>query len=295
VRVLVTGRQGQLARSLGERSVNHPAIEVELAGRPELELAVEGSATAAIDRFHPDVVINAAAYTAVDQAEDEPELALRINAQGAREVAGAAAAIGAPIIQISTDYVFDGALDRPYREDDETGPINIYGASKLRGEEAVREANPLHLIVRTSWMMSPFGRNFARTMVEAARSRDVLNVVDDQRGRPTSALDLADALLAILDHWHAGETLGQGRTYHVANAGEASWFELARATMEECRRIGAPAAEVRQIASSEWSAKAQRPRNSVLDCSQFEREFGFNLLPWRESLATIVERILASQ
>jgi dTDP-4-dehydrorhamnose reductase len=274
--------------------VNHPSIELEFAGRPELELAVEGSAAAAIDRFHPDVVINAAAYTAVDRAEDEPELVMRINAQGAREVAGAAAAIGATVIQLSTDYVFDGALDRAYREDDRTGPINVYGSSKLRGEEAVREANPRHLIVRTSWVVSPFGRNFAKAMVEAARSRDVLNVVDDQRGRPTSALDLADALLAILDRWAAGDTIGQGRTYHVANAGEASWLELAREIMEECRRIGAPAAEVRSIASSEWPTRAQRPRNSVLDCGRFEEEIGWAMPDWRPSVRAIVRRLAAA-
>lgn len=293
MKALVTGRHGQLARSLGERSANHPSIELEFAGRPEIDLAVEGSAAAAIARLRPNVVINAAAYTAVDQAEDEPELAMRINAQGAREVAEAADSIGAPIIQVSTDYVFDGTSERAYREDDETGPISVYGASKLRGEEAAREANPRHLIVRASWVVSPFGRNFVRTMVEAARSREVLNVVDDQRGRPTSALDLADALLAILDRWAAGDMVGQGRTYHVANAGEASWFELAREIMDECRRVGAPAAEVRPIASSEWPTKAERPRNSVLDCSRFEEEFRWEMPDWRPSVRAIVRRLAA--
>lgn len=293
MKALVTGRHGQLARSLGERSANHPSIELEFAGRPEIDLAVEGSAAAAIARLRPNVVINAAAYTAVDQAEDEPELAMRINAQGAREVAEAADSIGAPIIQVSTDYVFDGTSERAYREDDETGPISVYGASKLRGEEAAREANPRHLIVRTSWVVSPFGRNFVRTMVEAARSREVLNVVDDQRGRPTSALDLADALLAILDRWAAGDMVGQGRTYHVANAGEASWFELAREIMDECRRVGAPAAELRPIASSEWPTKAERPRNSVLDCSRFEEEFRWEMPDWRPSVRAIVRRLAA--
>ena len=295
MRVLVTGREGQVARSLAERSVNHPAIELEFAGRPEVDLAVDGSAAAAIARLRPDAVINAAAYTAVDQAEDEPELAMRINAKGAREVAEAAAAIGAPVIQISTDYVFDGASDRDYREDDKPGPINIYGLSKLRGEETVREANRRHLIVRTSWVVSPFGQNFVRTMVEAARSRDVLNVVDDQHGRPTSALDLADALLAVLDRWAAGDMVGQGRTYHVANAGEASWFELAREIMDECRRIGAPAAELRPVASSEWPTKAQRPRNSVLNCSRFEQELDWRLPDWRSSVRVIVRRIVDAQ
>jgi dTDP-4-dehydrorhamnose reductase len=130
-------------------------------------------------------------------------------------------------------------------------------------------------------------------MVEAARSRDVLNVVDDQRGRPTSALDLADALFAILDGWAAGDMVGQGRTYHVANAGEANWFELAQEIMDECRRIGAPAAEVRPVASSEWPTRARRPHNSVLDCSQFEQKFGWQMPDWRSSIRAIVRRLAA--
>jgi dTDP-4-dehydrorhamnose reductase len=148
------------------------------------------------------------------------------------------------------------------------------------------------LILRTSWVVSPFGRNFVKTIIGAAASRDVLTVVDDQRGRPTSALDLAGALVGIVDRWHGGDDVGLGATYHVAGSGEASWFDLAAATMEECRRLGAPAAQIRPIGSSEWPTRASRPRNSVLDGSRFERTFGFALPNWRKSLPVLVKRIL---
>lgn len=289
MKILVTGEHGQLARSLRERCQAFPALEFEFLGRAEADLAVPHSIAGWIEDSRPDIVINAAAYTAVDQAEDEPDLAFRLNAVAASEAAEAAAAVDAAIIQISTDYVFDGALDVPYREDDATGPLNVYGASKLAGEEEVKAANPRHLILRTSWVISPFGRNFAQTMVSAAQTRDELRVVSDQHGKPTSALDLADGILSIIGKWPADEALSG--TYHVAGGGEASWFDVAAAIMEECRKLGMPSAQVQPIATSDWPTKARRPRNSVLDCSALERDFGISLPNWRHSLAKIVERI----
>jgi dTDP-4-dehydrorhamnose reductase len=295
VKVLVTGREGQLAQSLSERGNGHPQLELLLAARPDTDLSIPGSVAKAIETARPDLVINAAAYTDVDGAEDEPELAYRINAEAAGEAARAAADIGAPIIQMSTDYVFDGQLERPYREDDPVNPINVYGASKAAGEERVRSANARHLILRTSWVVSPFGRNFVKTMVEAARSRDLLTVVDDQHGCPTSALDIADAILEIVGGWADGGGYGQGRTFHLAAGGETSWFGLASAVMDECARLGAPSARIEPIGSAEWPTRASRPRNSILDNSRFEREFGFALPPWRESLPALVQRILDCQ
>jgi dTDP-4-dehydrorhamnose reductase len=287
VKLLVTGKHGQIARSLAERAGNHPELAIRFAGRPEVDLTVPGSLADAVEANRPDVVINAAAYTDVDKAESEAELARRVNADAAGEAAAAAASVGAAIIQISTDYVFDGRSDRPYREDDPVNPINVYGASKAAGEEQVRSANPRHLILRTSWVVSPFGRNFVKTMVRAARSRDQLSVVNDQRGRPTSALDLADAILCIAGAWD-----GEGGTYHLAGGGDASWFELATAVMEECRRRGAPAAEVRPIASADWPTAAKRPPNSVLDCSKVADELGIRLPAWRQSVDSIVQRVV---
>lgn len=292
MRVLLTGRDGQVARSLFEKAELLPEIELIPAGRPEVDLADPGSLARVIRAVSPDLVINAAAYTAVDQAEDEPERAFRINAEAAGEAAAAARKVNAAIIQLSTDYVFDGqAKNAPYDESAPTNPLSVYGASKLAGEEAVRAANPDHLILRTAWVYSPFGRNFVRTMVAAARERDELKVVDDQHGSPSSALDLADAILAIARQW----PLESGRTYHLAGSGSASWFELASEVMANCRRLGLPAAEVSPIRTADWPTKAARPPYAALDCTKIERDLGIRLPDWRESVATTVQRLGASK
>ena len=287
MRVLLTGRDGQVARSLLEKAESLPDMELIPAGRPEVDLAEPGSVARVIRAVSPDLVINAAAYTAVDQAEDEPELAFRINAEAAGEAAAAARAVNAAILQLSTDYVFDGQARVPYKEDAATNPLSVYGASKLAGEDAVRAANPDHLILRTAWVYSPFGRNFVRTIVAAARDRDSLNVVDDQHGSPTSALDLADAIIAIAANW----PLDSGRIYHLAGSGSASWFGLASEVMANCRRLGLPAADVKPIATADWPTKAARPLYAVLDCAAIERDLGIRLPDWRQSVAATVERL----
>lgn len=287
MKLLVTGREGQLVRSLVEKATAIAGIELLTAARPEADLERAGRVASAIRAAAPDVVINAAAYTSVDQAEEEPELARRVNADSAGEAAEAAAALGIPIVQLSTDYVFDGSGEGAYAEDAPTAPINVYGRTKLEGEEAVRRANPDHLIVRTSWVYSPFGRNFVKTVMAAARERDVLSVVDDQRGCPTSALDLAEALLLVVDRHGTGSR----GTYHLASPTSATWFEVAEHVMAECRRLGLPDAEVKPIASSEWPTRAPRPRNSVLDSSRFERDFGYRMPEWRTSVTAVVERL----
>jgi dTDP-4-dehydrorhamnose reductase len=291
MRILLTGREGQVARSLLEKAPDWPDLKLVPAGRPEVDLAEPGSIARVIRAVVPDLVINAAAYTAVDQAEDEPDLAYRINAEAAGEAAAAAREMAAGFIQISTDYVFDGQATEPYDEDVPTNPLSAYGRSKLAGEEAVRAANPEHLILRTAWVYSPFGRNFVRTMVAAARDRDELNVVDDQRGSPTSALDLADAILLIAAKWPAGG----GRTYHLAGAGPASWFELAGEVMNQCRRLGLPAAEVHPIRTADWPTKAVRPPFTALDSSRIERDLGLRLPDWRQSVAVAVERLATTK
>ena len=291
MKVLVTGREGQLARSLIERSARHPGIAMVALGRPELDLEAPGSAAAAVRAAAPDVVINAAAYTAVDLAEDEPERAMRINGDAAGEVASAAREVGAAIVQISTDYVFQGSGDGAYREDAATAPLGAYGRSKLEGEEQVSKKNPDHVIVRTAWVYSPFGQNFVKTMMRVAETRDLVTVVEDQRGNPTSALDLADALLAMLERWRQGERTGLGSVYHLAGSGRASWFGLAEAIFEECRSLGLPAADVRPIRTADWPTKAVRPANSTLDSSRFTSDFGFHMPEWRRSAAEVVRRL----
>ena len=290
MKLLVTGREGQLARSIAERAPDHAGLAIVFTSRSEADLSSSGSVAEAIAAVRPDLVVNAAAYTAVDQAEEEPALAFRINAEGAGEAAAAARKVGAAFIQISTDYVFDGAAAEPYREDAPTEPLSVYGRSKLAGEKAVRAVNPEHVILRTAWVYSPFGRNFVRTMLTMA-DRQVLRVVDDQRGCPTSALDFAEAILQIAGRWQGGDRTGLGETFHLAGGGSASWFDFAVEIMDQCRRLGLPAAEVRPIATADWPTKAMRPANAVLDCSKIERDLGLRLPDWRRSVAETVERL----
>jgi dTDP-4-dehydrorhamnose reductase len=291
MKVLVTGARGQLARSLVERAASRGHLQIVAIGRPGLDLEREGSAASAIEALRPDIVVNAAAYTAVDAAEDEPQLAFRINADGAGEIAAAAAGIGARVIQVSTDYVFDGGNAEPYRERDPTHPLGVYGASKLAGEERVRGANPCHVIVRTAWLYSPFGRNFVTTIMEAARVRDVLTVVDDQVGNPTSAIDLAEGLLSMTDAWGDSPELGIGETYHLAGSGVASWFALAEQVMGEARKHGVASAKVRPIGTADWPTRAVRPVNSILNSEKFASAFGFIMPDWRKSVSSVVGRL----
>lgn len=291
MRVLVAGARGQLARSLLERASGSPEVELVTLGRPTLDLESPGSAARAVAATAPDVVINAAAYTAVDRAESEPALATRINANGAGKLAAAAAARGAAIIQLSTDFVFDGTAMGAYAEDAVPNPLNVYGKSKLAGEQQVRLSNPRHTIVRTAWVYSPFGQNFVTRMMAAAGDRRTLTVVDDQRGNPTSALDLADALLQIIARWANEPELGLGKTYHLAGPATMSWYDFALAIMDQCRELGLPAFQVVPIKSSEWAAIARRPANSALNSCSFAREFGYSTPPWTDSLAAVIERV----
>ncbi len=286
MKVLVLGKDGQLARSLAEKAHGHPDLQLIFTSRMDADLSSSGSAAAAISGLRPGLVINAAAYTAVDKAEEEPALAFRINGEGAGEAAAAARDIGAPIVHLSTDYVFDGHAGEPYREDAPTNPLSVYGRSKLAGEVAVRAANADHIIVRTAWVYSPFGRNFVKTMMAAARDRDSLTVVADQRGSPTSGLELAGAILRI-----AERRAGFGDTWHVAGSGSASWFDLATEVMAQCRRVGLPAADVRPVKTADWPTRAMRPHYAVLDCTKAERDLGIELPDWRQSVADAVERL----
>ncbi len=285
MKILVTGRHGQLAQSLAERGGG----DVLLMGRPEIDLAIPGSARSAILTARPSLIVNAAAFTAVDLAETEEAAAHRINADGAGEVAAAARELRVPIIHISTDYVFDGRATAPYAEETAPAPINVYGRTKLAGEEAVRAANPDHIILRTSWLISPFGKNFVRTMVDLGRQRDTLSVVADQYGNATSALDLADAILAIAGRWATGDRTGLGETYHLAGSGIASWFDLAVAVQQEAKT----GATVTPITTADWPTPAARPAYSALDTARFARDFGHTMPDWRQSLAPIVARLTA--
>ncbi len=283
-----------MALSLLERGPEQGA-EILVVGRPQLDLAEPASILPALTAARPDIIVNAAAYTAVDLAESEEALAEKINGVGAGAVAEAAAALGVPVIQLSTDYVFPGNLDRPYREDDATAPISAYGRTKLAGEEAVRAATPSHVILRTSWVYSPFGKNFVRTMLMLGETRPVLNVVADQIGQPTAALDIADALLAISHRLTAGphgETLFG--TFHLAGTGATSWAEFAELIFAEAARHGRPQVAVMRIRSDEYKTAAKRPANSRLDTQKLAETYGIRLPPWQKSVSETVNRLVAN-
>ena len=279
-RVLVTGARGQLGEEVLARG---DASAVGL-GRSELDIADRAAVERAFEAIGPDLVVNTAAYTAVDRAESEPELAFAINADGPRHLARACAAAGVPLIHVSTDYVFDGAKAEGYVEDDPVAPLQVYGASKEAGERAVREELAEHVILRTAWVYSSHHRNFVLTMRQFAAERDVLRVVGDQRGSPTWAGELAQAIWRI-----APQLGGAGRfgTYHFAGAGSASWAEFAEAVMELCLPAGRPAPPVVPIASAEFPRPARRPACSVLRCARIGRVFGVAPRPWRDALAEV--------
>ncbi|QND52045.1 dTDP-4-dehydrorhamnose reductase [Phyllobacterium sp. 628] len=294
MKVLVTGREGQVVTSLIERAASHPAIELIALGRPDLDLSDTSTIAAAISVVKPDVIVSAAAYTAVDQAEDEPALAHAINADGAGAVARAAAELGIPVVQISTDYVFAGDGTEPYVETDKTGPQGVYGQSKLDGEIAVATANPRHIILRTAWVYSPFGKNFTKTMLRLAADRPTLSVVSDQWGNPTSALDIADGVLHIVRHLHDNPDFADYGIYHLAGTGNTNWSGFARAIFAASQKRGGPSAEVKDILTADYPTKAKRPLNSRLSTQKLADVFGWKAPDWQQSTDAVVERLLAN-
>jgi dTDP-4-dehydrorhamnose reductase len=293
MRLLVVGRGGQVAQALAERG---PALgaDVELVGLPECDLTDPASVARALAGRRADAVVNAAAYTAVDRAESEEALATAINGPGAGAVAAAAREIGAPVLHLSTDFVFDGLLDRPYRENDAPRPTNAYGRSKLVGEGSVAAANEAHVILRTAWVYSPFGANFVKTMLRLGETRAEVGVVADQRGAPTSALDIADALVSIAKRCAAAETAGDlAGLYHMTGAGEASWADFAEAVFALAQQQGRRPVTVRRITTADYPTAARRPANSRLDNAKLARVFGLRLPSYRESLHIVVSRLLA--
>lgn len=290
----MTGHEGQVARSLVERAADR-CLDLVRVGRPELDLAKPASVGEALRASAPDIVVNAAAYTLVDQAEADPELAEAVNVRGAESVAAAAAGIGVPVVHLSTDYVFDGSLDRPYREDDPVSPTSVYGRTKLAGERAVARVADDHVILRTAWVYSPFGRNFVRTMLRLAEGRSEVSVVSDQLGSPTSALDLADGILDVCRNLLERRSQKDLRgVFHMAGSGEATWAEVAQAIFERSAELGGPSATVRRITTAEYPTPARRPANSRLDGAKLATVHGVALAPWRLSVATTVARLLAS-
>jgi dTDP-4-dehydrorhamnose reductase len=288
MRILLTGVTGQVGAAL--RAPLECAGALVAADRSQLDLAQPENMAAALDEVAPDLIVNPAAYTAVDRAEDERELAFRVNAEAPRAMAQWAASRGVPLIHFSTDYVFDGGGTRAWREDAATGPLSVYGASKLAGEDAIRSAGGPHLIVRTSWVYAAAGANFLRTIARLARERDELGIVADQIGAPTSAQLIADAVAKIVgkggppfvEQLHASHGLVK-----VAAAGESSWHGFATAIIEglKARHVTLRVQTVRPIRTQDYPTKAKRPANSRFDLTRLREVFGVETPDWHLALA----------
>lgn len=291
-RIVVTGLAGQVVQSLVERAAERPDTELLALGRPTLDLGDPSTIEPALRAAKPDLIVSAAAYTAVDQAESEEAVAFAVNAEGSGELARVAKLLDVPILHISTDYVFDGSKATPYVETDPVAPLGVYGRSKLEGERNVAAATDNHAILRTAWVYSPFGKNFLRTMLRLAETRDGLSVVADQVGNPTSALDIADAVLAVGTNLLSSSAAEMRGVFHMTGAGEASWADFAAEIFRLSAARGGPSATVSPIPASDYPTPAKRPANSRLDCTRLATVHGVRLPDWRQSTEMVVERLL---
>lgn len=281
LRILIIGQNGQVSRALQSRLSG--LGELIVRGSDQLDLAQPDALRAPIEALRPGLIINAAAHTAVDQAESEPERAFAINATAPGILAQTAVALGIPLIHYSTDYVFDGLKPAPYTEDDTPNPLSVYGRSKLAGENAIRQAGGQHLILRTSWVYSTAGRNFLLTMQRLLQEKPQLRVVADQVGAPTWAGTIADSTAQLIERWQAGHP-GAWGTYHLTAQGETSWFGFAQAIGENLLDRHKPCAQLEPIASSAYPTPAPRPLNSRLDCTRLLKEWEVSQPDWRSAL-----------
>ncbi|MFC1458348.1 dTDP-4-dehydrorhamnose reductase [Microvirga arabica] len=292
MRVVVTGTEGQVARALFERASAQGAL-ITAVGRPDLDFLRPETIAPVIRAAAPDVIVNAAAYTAVDQAEAEPDLAASVNGHGAAAVAAVAADLDVPIIHLSTDYVFNGDLHRPYYETDPVGPVSAYGRTKLAGEQAVSAATRNHVIFRTAWVYSPFGKNFVKTVLRLAATRDELSIVADQHGSPTSALDIADGILTVCRNLVSRPADDSLRgVFHMTGSGFTTWAGFAAHILQESARRGGPQAQIKAIGTIDYPTPAKRPTNSRLDCSKLLRVHNVTLPDWQTSLRACVARLV---
>jgi dTDP-4-dehydrorhamnose reductase len=296
-KVLIVGRSGQLAHEL--RRATWPAgFAPDFLDRTQLDLTRAAAARDVVTAARPQLVVNAAAYTAVDAAESDREAAFAVNRDGPAALADACREIGAALVHVSTDYVFDGSKSGPYTEDDPVNPLSVYGASKETGEAAIRARLDRHVILRTAWVYSPVGHNFVKTMLRLGAERDRLGIVDDQRGCPTAAADLAAAVVAVC------EALAQGRadserggfgTFHFCGTGTTTWHGFAEEIFRGAARRGLKTPRlVEPIATDSYPTPAPRPRNSVLDCGKIARVYGVVAPPWQQSLSTCLDEIVAA-
>jgi len=294
MRILAAGWHGQIASAFMQIAPGRKDISAFAIGRPGLDICEPRSVERALGDIRPDVLINLAGYTDVDGAENEPELALALNSAGARLLAEAAARRGVPIIHISTSYVFDGRKESAYVETDHTAPSTIYGQSKLAGEAEVQKANPKHIILRTEWIHSPFGRCFVSNILQRAQLGMPLKVVNDQYGNPTYAPHLVDAILAVAASLTSrpADAIPWG-IYHAAGTGTATWYDVAREALIKAEQLTGLSFSLDAISSAEYLTRSHRSSNSQLDCSKLKQTFGVELPAWQEGAQECVGRLLA--
>ncbi|KWF17185.1 dTDP-4-dehydrorhamnose reductase [Burkholderia cenocepacia] len=293
LRILVTGANGQVGFEL--RRALAPLASIAALTRHDMDLGNPANIVSALDYYRPDLIVNAAAYTAVDKAESEPEQAHAINTVAPCIIAEWAAAQNALLVHYSTDYVFEGIGTNAYREDDETNPQSIYGTTKRNGEDAIRHVMASHLILRTSWVVGAHGGNFLKTILRLARERDQLRIVADQIGAPTSAALIADVTAQMIARYFADREHFAFGTYHLAASGETNWCEYARHVVElaEARGIELKlrASDIQPITTQEYPLPAKRPANSRLDCGKLTRAFGLLLPDWRSGINYVFDQL----
>jgi dTDP-4-dehydrorhamnose reductase len=288
MKILILGSNGQLGRELIRASWQDGTVVIP-HDRSVTEISSAGAVSGALDGVRPDLVVNAAAFTAVDKAESEVEAAFAVNAEGPGHLAKACVLRDIPLVHISTDYVFDGNKDVAYVEDDPVGPMNVYGRSKCDGEERVRAMAERHVILRTSWVYSAFGNNFVKTMLRLGVERSALRVVADQVGAPTAAADLANCIVQMAPSVVSGDAIYG--TYHVANSGETSWFGLAQTIFTDFAQRNGKKVEVSPITTSDYAVAARRPASSRLNTDKLERNFGIRLRCWEDALRDVLDEL----
>ncbi len=290
MKILITGSQGQLGRELFQAGQTG-GCNLLVPSHQQMDITDINAVKNFIGLHQPSLVINAAAYTQVDQAEIESSLAFAVNKTGCRNLAQICAKNEIPLFQVSTDYVFNGQKNTPYRESDLISPIGVYGRSKAAGETEIRSNLKEHIILRTSWLYGVHGQNFVKTILKLAGTKENIRVVSDQYGSPTDAGDLAKAIFAIVDKWRQQSAVAWG-TYHYCGQGIVSWHEFAETIIELARRLGeVKTNRVEPITTADYPTKARRPAFSALDCNLIKKNFGIHPKPWRESLKSTIQRL----
>ena len=286
--ILVTGANGQLGWELGQLVNSYPAFNFVFVDRSQLDLSLPDTFEKMIHAIKPDCIVNTAAYTAVDKSETEKALAYTVNATAVQELARISKVLAIPFITYSTDYVFDGEANQPYLSSTKMDPVNYYGSTKAAGETLAMEANEHTIVIRTSWVFSSHGNNFVKTMMRLMKERESLNIVADQKGRPTYAKDLAIATMKMIEAMNAGKTLSG--VYHHANTGETTWFEFAA----KIKAIAGLTCALNPIETKDFPTPAKRPAYSVLDTSKIEEALSLSIPHWEDALASCMKEISAN-